>query len=61
MAPTLKASPPSTGEIASTMDKLTKCALEAQVSAANVDHENSNKVEQEEGVLSVAPIKAQAR
>ena len=27
----------------------------------NVDRENSNKVKQEEGVLSVARIKAQAR
>ncbi|KAH8996394.1 hypothetical protein EDB86DRAFT_3076991 [Lactarius hatsudake] len=61
MAPSLKASPPSTGETASTMDKLTKCALEAQVSAANVDHKHSNKVKQEEGVLSVTRIKAQAR
>lgn len=49
------------GEIASTMDKLTKRALQAQVEAANVDRENSNKVKQEEGVLSVARIKAQAR
>ncbi|KAH9069829.1 hypothetical protein EDB83DRAFT_2314188 [Lactarius deliciosus] len=60
--------------IHSTMDKVTKCTLEAQVSAAvcparareldpialqNVDHENSNKVKQE-GVVSVARIKAQA-
>ncbi|KAH9991862.1 hypothetical protein BJV77DRAFT_1004826 [Russula vinacea] len=49
------------GEIASTMDKLTKRALQAQVEASNVDRENSNKVKQEEGVLSVARIKAQAR
>jgi len=49
------------GEIASTMDKLTKRALQAQVEAANVDRENSNKVKQEEGVLAVARIKAQAR
>ncbi|KAI0059607.1 hypothetical protein BV25DRAFT_1828868 [Artomyces pyxidatus] len=49
------------GEIASTMDKLTKRALQAQVEAANVDRENSNKVKQEEGTLSVARIKAQAR
>jgi len=49
------------GEIASTMDKLTKRALQAQVEAANVDRENSNKVKQEEGVLSVARIKAKAR
>jgi len=49
------------GEIASTMDKLTKRALQAQVEAANVDRENSNKVKQEEGVLSVARIKAQSR
>ncbi|KIJ08381.1 hypothetical protein PAXINDRAFT_172956 [Paxillus involutus ATCC 200175] len=49
------------GEIASTMDKLTTRALEAQVEAANVDRENSNKVKQEEGSLAVARIKAQAR
>jgi len=49
------------GEIASTMDHLTKRALQAQVEAANVDRENSNKVKQEEGVLAVARIKAQAR
>ncbi|KAI0269647.1 hypothetical protein BGY98DRAFT_1101011 [Russula aff. rugulosa BPL654] len=49
------------GEIASTMDKLTKRALQAQVEAANVDRENSNKVKQEEGVLAVARIKAQSR
>ncbi|KAF8272432.1 hypothetical protein EI94DRAFT_1718028 [Lactarius quietus] len=49
------------GEIANTMDTLTKRAMQAQVEAANVDRENSNKVKQEEGVLSVARIKAQAR
>ncbi|KAG9318383.1 hypothetical protein JVU11DRAFT_474 [Chiua virens] len=49
------------GEIASTMDKLTTRALQAQVEAANVDRENSNKVKQEEGALSVARIRAQAR
>ena len=48
------------GEIASTMDKLTTRALEAQVDAANVDRENSNKVKQEEGALSVTRIKAQS-
>ncbi|TFK72550.1 hypothetical protein BDN72DRAFT_763040 [Pluteus cervinus] len=48
------------GEIASTMDKLTTRALQAQVEAANVDRENSNKVKQEEGALSVARIKAQS-
>ncbi|KAG6829664.1 hypothetical protein H0H92_003907 [Tricholoma furcatifolium] len=48
------------GEIASTMDKLTTRALQAQVEAANVDRENSNKVKQEEGALSVAKIKAQS-
>ncbi|KLO19713.1 band 7 domain-containing protein [Schizopora paradoxa] len=48
------------GEIAATMDKLTTRALQAQVEAANVDRENSNKVKQEEGALSVAKIKAQA-
>ncbi|KAH8995278.1 hypothetical protein EDB86DRAFT_3077768 [Lactarius hatsudake] len=31
------------------------------IAPQNVDHENSNKVKQEEGVLSVARIKAQAR
>ncbi|KAF9066868.1 hypothetical protein BDP27DRAFT_1226841 [Rhodocollybia butyracea] len=49
------------GDIALTMDKLTTRALQAQVEAANVDRENSNKVKQEEGALSVARIKAQAR
>jgi len=48
------------GEIAATMDRLTTRALQAQVEAANVDRENSNKVKQEEGALSVARIKAQA-
>ncbi|KAF6764910.1 hypothetical protein DFP72DRAFT_799328 [Ephemerocybe angulata] len=48
------------GEIASTMDKLTTRALQAQVEAANVDRENSNKVKQEEGALAVTQIKAQA-
>ncbi|PPR04948.1 hypothetical protein CVT24_010406 [Panaeolus cyanescens] len=48
------------GEIASTMDKLTTRGLQAQVEAANVDRENSNKVKQEEGALSVARIRAQA-
>ncbi|KAF9442914.1 hypothetical protein P691DRAFT_809751 [Macrolepiota fuliginosa MF-IS2] len=48
------------GEIAHTMDKLTTRALQAQVEAANVDRENSNKVKQEEGALSVTRIKAQA-
>ncbi|KAH9963947.1 hypothetical protein BGW80DRAFT_1462972 [Lactifluus volemus] len=49
------------GEIAGTMDKLTKRALHAQVGAANVDRDNRNKVKQEEGVPSVARIKAKAR
>lgn len=49
------------GEIAATMDKLTTRALQAQVEAANVDRENSNKVKQEEGALSVARIKAQTQ
>ncbi|KAG6849588.1 hypothetical protein H0H93_007173 [Arthromyces matolae] len=48
------------GEIAATMGKLTTRALQAQVEAANVDRENSNKVKQEEGALSVARIKAQS-
>ena len=43
------------------MEKLTTRALQAQVEAANVDRENSNKVKQEEGALSVARIKAMAR
>jgi len=43
------------------MDKLTKRALQAQVEAANVDRENSNKVKQEKGALSVARIRAKAR
>ncbi|KAF8631434.1 hypothetical protein AX17_005111 [Amanita inopinata Kibby_2008] len=47
------------GEIASTMDRLTTRGLQAQVEAANVDRENSNKVKIEEGTLSVARIKAQ--
>ncbi|TFK60414.1 hypothetical protein BDN72DRAFT_779445 [Pluteus cervinus] len=47
------------GEIASTMDRLTTRGLQAQVEAANVDRENSNKVKQEEGALSVSRIKAQ--
>ncbi|KAJ7285600.1 hypothetical protein C8J57DRAFT_1285304 [Mycena rebaudengoi] len=49
------------GEIASTMDKLTTRALQAQVEAANVDRENSNKVKHEEGALAVAKIKAQSQ
>ncbi|KAH9013130.1 hypothetical protein EDB85DRAFT_2034719 [Lactarius pseudohatsudake] len=36
-------------------------ANEPVIAPQNVDHENSNKVKQEEGVLSVARIKAQAR
>ncbi|EMD35681.1 hypothetical protein CERSUDRAFT_116415 [Gelatoporia subvermispora B] len=47
------------GDIATTMDKLTTRALQAQVEAANVDRENSNKIKQEEGALAVARIKAQ--
>lgn len=47
------------GEIAATMDKLTTRALQAQVEAANVDRENSNKVKAEEGALAVTRIKAQ--
>jgi hypothetical protein len=42
------------------MDKLTTRALQAQVEAANVDRENSNKVKQEEGALAVAQIKSKA-
>ena len=41
------------------MDKLTQRALQAQVEAANVDRENSNKVKNEEGALQVQRIKAQ--
>ncbi|KAH6918873.1 hypothetical protein BKA70DRAFT_1248529 [Coprinopsis sp. MPI-PUGE-AT-0042] len=46
------------GEVATTMDKLTTRGLQAQVEAANVDRENSNKVKMEEGALSVTKIKA---
>ncbi|EUC57798.1 band 7 domain protein [Rhizoctonia solani AG-3 Rhs1AP] len=49
------------GDIASTMDKLTTRALQAQVEAANVDRENSNKVKQEQGALQVAQVRAEAR
>ncbi|KAJ7632403.1 hypothetical protein FB45DRAFT_1146284 [Roridomyces roridus] len=49
------------GEIAATMDKLTTRALQAQVEAANVDRENSNRVKQEEGALAVAKIKAKSQ
>jgi len=49
------------GEIAATMDKLTTRAMQAQVEAANVDRENSNKVKAEEGALSVTRVKAMAR
>ncbi|EMD35680.1 hypothetical protein CERSUDRAFT_85643 [Gelatoporia subvermispora B] len=49
------------GEIATTMDKLTTRALQAQVEAANVDRENSNKIKQEEGALAVARVKAQSQ
>ncbi|CAL1698843.1 unnamed protein product [Somion occarium] len=49
------------GDIASTMDKLTTRALQAQVEAANVDRENSNKIKQEEGALAVARVKAQTQ
>ncbi|TFK87557.1 hypothetical protein K466DRAFT_586278 [Polyporus arcularius HHB13444] len=49
------------GDIAQTMDKLTTRALQAQVEAANVDRENSNKIKQEEGALAVARIKAQTQ
>ncbi|EKM58178.1 uncharacterized protein PHACADRAFT_252284 [Phanerochaete carnosa HHB-10118-sp] len=49
------------GDIAATMDKLTTRALQAQVEAANVDRENSNKIKQEEGSLAVARVKAEAR
>ncbi|KAH9956128.1 hypothetical protein BGW80DRAFT_1234594 [Lactifluus volemus] len=49
------------GEIAGTTDKLTKRALQAQVEAANVNRDSSSKVKQEEGVPSVARIKAKAR
>jgi regulator of protease activity HflC (stomatin/prohibitin superfamily) len=49
------------GDIAATMDKLTTRALQAQVEAANVDRENSNRVKQEQGALQVEQVKAQAR
>ncbi|CCM02166.1 uncharacterized protein FIBRA_04244 [Fibroporia radiculosa] len=49
------------GDIATTMDKLTTRALQAQVEAANVDRENSNKIKQEEGALAVARVQAHVR
>ncbi|KAF8516339.1 band 7 domain-containing protein [Hysterangium stoloniferum] len=49
------------GDVAHQMEKLTTRALQTQVEAANVDRENSNKIKQEEGALSVARIKAQTR
>ncbi|KAG8898688.1 hypothetical protein FRB99_007228 [Tulasnella sp. 403] len=49
------------GEIASTMDKLTTRGLQAQVEAANVDRENSNRVKKEQGTLQVAQVHASAR
>ncbi len=49
------------GEIASTMDKLTTRALQAQVEAANVDRENSNRVKKEQGTLDVAQVQASSR
>ncbi|KAG8855049.1 hypothetical protein FRB96_007244 [Tulasnella sp. 330] len=49
------------GDIASTMDKLTTRALQAQVEAANVDRENSNKVKKEQGALQVAQVQASVR
>ncbi|KAI0641361.1 band 7 domain-containing protein [Trametes meyenii] len=49
------------GDVAATMDKLTTRALQAQVEAANVDRENSNRIKQEEGALAVARIKAQSQ
>jgi len=49
------------GDVAHQMEKLTTRALQTQVEAANVDRENSNKIKQEEGSLSVARIKAQTR
>ncbi|KAH9836293.1 uncharacterized protein C8Q71DRAFT_761713 [Rhodofomes roseus] len=49
------------GEMASTMDRLTTRALQAQVEAANVDRENSNRIKQEEGTLAVARVKAQSQ
>ena len=46
------------GEIARTMDALTARALQAQVEAANVDRENSNKVKIQQGLLEVARVQA---
>jgi hypothetical protein len=43
------------------MDKLTTRALQAQVEAANVDRENSNRVKKEQGSLQVAQVTASAR
>jgi len=47
------------GDVAHQMEKLTTRALQTQVEAANVDRENSNKIKQEEGALSVARVKAE--
>jgi regulator of protease activity HflC (stomatin/prohibitin superfamily) len=49
------------GDIARTMDNLTTRALQAQVEAANVDRENSNKVKIQQGLLEVARVQALAR
>ncbi|KAG9316074.1 hypothetical protein JVU11DRAFT_3744 [Chiua virens] len=48
------------GDIATKINRLATKALQAQAEAANVEIENSMKVQQEEGTLSVARIKAQA-
>jgi len=48
------------GDIARTMDQLTARALQAQVEAANVDRENSNKVKIQQGLLEVSRVQATA-
>ncbi|KAH8995770.1 hypothetical protein EDB92DRAFT_2102142 [Lactarius akahatsu] len=40
---------------------LAQCTLKTLVTPQNIDRENSNKVKQEESVLSIARIKTQAR
>ncbi|GAA6039160.1 hypothetical protein JCM8097_000441 [Rhodosporidiobolus ruineniae] len=49
------------GETARTLDSLTVRALQAQVEAANIDRENSNKVKAQEGALEVAAVAAKQR
>ncbi|GAA6013043.1 hypothetical protein JCM10207_006150 [Rhodosporidiobolus poonsookiae] len=49
------------GETARTLDSLTVRALQAQVEAANIDRENSNRTKASEGALAVARVTAQQR